>query len=116
MIIVKDKYPQGDVLFIRVKSIPKGAVAVKRDGALVVAHSETGHHHLIKTPCVTMMQTDNPLVCYLRMEAPFADVEHARPFDTHETLRLMGEPDGESIWCVRRQREHTPDGWRQVMD
>ena len=107
---------QGDVVFVRVLSIPKNAVPVKRTGPAVVAHSETGHHHVIKEPCVQVMTTDDPLICYLRMEVPFADVEHMRPFDTHETLRLVGDRQGESLWCVRRQREYTPDGWRMVQD
>ena len=106
---------QGDVLFRRVKSIPKDAIEQPRKGPIVVAHSETGHHHVIDSPDVALLTTADPFVCYLRMEAPFADVVHQRPFDTHETLRLLGEQGG-ACFEVRRQREHTPEGWRMVAD
>ena len=107
---------QGDVLFRRVASIPKDAKEQVRKGPLIVAHSETGHHHVIKDPAVKLFTTANPFVCFLRMEAPHTDVEHLRPHDTHETLRLMGEPSGPTCFEARRQREHTPEGWRMVQD
>jgi hypothetical protein len=107
---------QGDLILTRVSALPKEAIERKRTGDLVLAHSETGHHHLIKDPLAKMFETTNPMICYLRMETPFVDLEHARPFDTHDTLRLLGEPNGESVWCVQRQREYTPEGWRRVED
>jgi hypothetical protein len=107
---------QGDVLFRRINTLPSGAALEQRDGPLVVAHSETGHHHVIQSPDVQLYSHDNPLVCYLRMEGAFADVEHLRPVDTHETLRLLGEHSGPTYFEVRRQREHTPEGWRKIED
>ena len=38
---------QGDVMFIRVDTIPAGAKEESGAGPVVVAHSETGHHHAI---------------------------------------------------------------------
>ncbi len=103
---------QGDVMFRRVASIPEGAEAQKRVGPIVVAHSETGHHHTIPDECVThYARTDSPLVSWLKIDGDHADVVHQRTFDTHETLRLGG-----GAWEVRRQREHTPEGWRRVDD
>ena len=103
---------QGDVMFRRVKSIPKTAtVAQPVDGRHVVAHSETGHHHALDAvEGVTMHVIGDPLVCYLRLDAD-ADVIHYRGWDTHETLRLTP-----GIYEVRRQREYTPEGWRRVED
>ena len=62
----------------------------------------------------------NGLVCYLRMDIGLdadiggVDVVHHRPWDTHETIRLLGNPG--DVWEVRCQREHTPEGWRRVED
>lgn len=107
---------QGDVLFRRVASLPDGVVERKREGAIVVAHSETGHDHRIEARCLTHFEVpSDPLVCYLRMEgAGEVDVVHHRAWDTHETMRLLGKPG--DVWEVRRQREWTPEGWQRVQD
>lgn len=109
---------QGDVLFRRVPALPTTAKPVeRRKGApIVVAHSETGHHHVVRDPAARFFTTDDPFVCFLSLECPSVDVEHLRPHDTHETVRLLGEPSGPSHFEVRRQREHTPEGWRMVQD
>lgn len=112
---------QGDVLFRRVLSLPVDAVERPRTGPLVVAHSETGHHHAIADRAISHFEVPgDPLVCYLRMddgldpEIGGVDVVHHRAWDTHETLRLLGKPG--DVWQVRRQREWTPEGWRRVED
>lgn len=93
---------QGDVLFRRIGALPEGTVEVPRQGRLVVAHSETGHHHAIDDLGVRLYEQrrPDPLICYLSVEGDFADVVHHRPHDTHQTLRLRP-----GIWEVRRQRE-----------
>jgi hypothetical protein len=116
MINVTDMAAQGDVLFRRVMRIPADAQEQPRSGSIVVAHSETGHHHTIDTPDVKLLTTLNPLVCYLKLEGPFADVVHQRTFDTHQALRLLGEEQGPAFFEVRRQREHAPEGWRAARD
>jgi hypothetical protein len=111
---------QGDVLFRRVPSVPKTAVKRKRSGALVVAHSETGHHHSIADKAVSHFEVPgDSLVCYLRLDDGLGDlggvdVVHHRAWDTHEAMRLLGKPG--DVWEVRRQREWTPEGWRRVED
>ena len=107
----KKQAAQGDVLFVRLDKLPKDAIEVMRGpGALVVAHSETGHHHQIPSEHVHMYASAEPLRSYIKVDSA-ADVIHMRSFDTHETLRLAP-----GIYEVRRQREHTPEGWRRVED
>ncbi len=106
MIYVNEMAAQGDVLFRRVTSIPSDARRQRRQGSIVVAHSETGHHHVIQAEGVTLFTTPDPLLAYLQIDAPFADVVHQRPFHTHETLRLLGAHDKTTSFEVRRQREH----------
>lgn len=97
---------QGDVLFLRVDEIPGNATVIKHEKEIVVAHSETGHHHSIDAAGVIHFDIKDPLICYLRIDGDHADVVHHRSHDTHETIRL---PRG--FWQVRRQREYTPDDW-----
>ncbi len=110
---------QGDVLFRAVDAIPGDAVPVAPIGNdLVVTHSETGHHHVMVLdnrvagePAVEMFSAaDNPLLAWIRVNRPTA-LEHRRPHNTHESI--MFAP---GLYEVRRQREYTPEGWRQVQD
>lgn len=113
---------QGDNLFLHIgKKLPAGVVETKREGGrLIVGHSETGHHHAISDTGVKMYSDPkDPLVCYLQLgdnlgEAGGVDVVHMRPWDTHETVRLLGKKG--DVWKVRRQREWSPEGWTRVQD
>jgi hypothetical protein len=117
MIKISKMGAQGDILFRRVVKIPSYALERPREGPLVVAHSETGHHHVIESLHASLFSVPDLLLSYLRFDGPFADVVHQRPFDTHETLRLLGNDNGEATnFEVRRQREHAPEGWRMVVD
>ena len=113
MKIVGQIAAQGELLVIRVEEIPDGVAQVEpANGRLVVGHSETGHHHAIEaTPDVQLFEVPgDPLEGFLKVGA-FANLVHMRDYDTHETLRL---PHGN--YKIRRQREHSIDGWQPVLD
>lgn len=103
---------QGDVLFRRIDKLPEDAKEVPDKGRIVVAHSETGHHHAIDDTGVVRFEGNDPLIGYLQLASDHCDVVHHRPFDTHETIRLLGA----GVFEVRRQREYTPEGYRRVED
>lgn len=112
--IINQPVAQGDVMLIPVASLPDGHSRVKTEnGAFVVTHSETGHHHVVmERPTVQMFQdTMDSFRSWLVIEGDPADLEHLRSTDTHETVRL--EP---GVWEVRRQREYAPEGWRRAAD
>lgn len=117
MKMVKKFAAQGDVVFINRGQIklPSGVKEAKREGdKLIVTHSETGHHHATTCADVRMFDLD-ATVSFLQMgDVDSFNIEHFRPYDTHETLSLLGNPG--DVWEVRKQREHTPEGWRRVMD
>jgi hypothetical protein len=48
--------------------------------------------------------------CFLVVHKPTALV-HLKDYDTHEPV--MHDP---GIYRIRRQREHTPEGWRKALD
>ena len=105
---------QGDVLFTRVKDIPQDVTKALPDlsGRVIVAHSETGHHHAFPTgAAVELFTTKNPLICYLRVSGNEAvALKHLRPFDTHESIAF-----NPGCYEVRRQREWTPEGWARMV-
>jgi hypothetical protein len=110
---IKRMGAQGDVMFARVASVPPAAVQVEPSGDRhVLAHSETGHDHWTHAGRAKYFAAPkDPFTCYLQVTDEFADIVHARSFDTHKTLRL-----GRGTWLVRRQREYVPGGFRRVED
>lgn len=103
---------QGDVYIRRIGALPKNAIEVAPEGEhLIVTHSETGHHHVMERTKAKMYRLpDSIMDCLLVVSDPVA-LEHLRQHDTHEPI--LFEP---GIYHVRRQREYTPEGWRQVED
>jgi len=108
---------QGDAMFVRVDSLPKGVKPIAPEqGKFILAHSETGHHHVMEArPNVKVFSTDNPLISYLQVveAADEAEtfIEHLRSFDTHEPISFKP-----GIYQVINQRESAPEGWRKAAD
>ncbi|SRR6266516_3354205 len=113
MRIIKNVCFQGDVCFRRIAALPADTEEQKSKGPIVVAHSETGHHHAIEPGQARLFEKleRDPMICFLQISDGYADVVHHRPTDTHETVRLE-----KGTWEVRRQREWTPEGLRRVED
>lgn len=103
---------QGDVLFTKIDVLPEGLIKQKSEnGQFVLAHSETGHNHVMKDNGVELYANDNdPFVAYLVVDNT-AKLEHMRSFDTHETIEFK-----EGIYRINRQREYTPEGFRRAAD
>ena len=100
---------QGDVVFRRVDKLPEGCTKQKDR---IVAHSETGHNHVASTGDYYVK---NGMLSYLVVNGP-VQIDHHRDWDTHETVQLYADDKPEIVWEIRRQREHTPEGWRRVED
>jgi hypothetical protein len=108
---------QGDLLIRRVESLPEGIIPVESEkGVFVVAHSETGHNHvIISKPHIKYFNTSDPMVSYLQVIEATDEVEvfieHLRSFHTHESIAITP-----GIFEIRRQREATLEGWRKSTD
>lgn len=102
---------QGDLAIIPIDKIPDNVIETQPKGENhIVAHSETGHHHVVAAR-LAKLYIASAMMSYLRVIADQAELQHLRPYDTHETLAL---PKGD--YQLLRQREGSPEGWRQVMD
>lgn len=111
MLTFKQQAAQGDLLIERVAKLPADAKLADKEGTnYVVAHSETGHHHTVAADKAEFYTTEHPMVCYLQVSES-VDLIHHRSFDTHPTFTI---PPG--TFKLRRQREHTPSGWRRIED
>jgi len=111
----QNRAAQGDLYLIRVDSLPANAKKVDPKGEhYIVAHSETGHHHVVEAdPEVGYyVDPDNDRRAWLVVDKIIgAQLQHLRTYDTHETLLV---PKG--IIELRRQVEYTPQGLRKVVD
>lgn len=105
---------QGDILIIPISVIPANVKPGALDnGNYVIAHSETGHHHVIdRTKAEVFEAADDAFVAYIRTLGTGAEIKHMRDHDTHETIAL--EPN--KSYQVRRQREYVPQGFRKAAD
>lgn len=105
---------QGDVLFVPVDSIPADAKpAMVENGFYIIAHSETGHHHVIDRARADVYEAaDDTFVSYIRALGGGAEIVHKRSFDTHPTIGF--EPN--KTYKAFRQREHVAEGFRRAQD
>jgi len=103
---------QGDVMIRRIDNIPTNTKPAKAEnGNWIIAHSETGHHHVVKERTAQLLIDDtNAFIAYLKVSEPTV-LEHLRDFDTHAPYIL---PPGN--YEIRRQREYVPEGWRRAAD
>lgn len=110
---------QGDFIIQRISDLPKN-VALEQvkpeNGQIIVAHSETGHNHVMEAERVQAFvpagtKEADIYEIFLLVGDKGAEINHLRSFDTHETLGVSP-----GVYRVRRQREYTPEGFRRAAD
>lgn len=103
---------QGDVFFQRIDALPDGLEPAQIEkGAYVVAHSETGHNHVIDSRAAQLfIDKTNDFIAYLKVLEP-CELKHLRDLATHEALAFKP-----GFYRVHRQREATPEGWQRAQD
>ena len=108
----KNSARQGDLLICRIDSFPGGLTAASAvNGQYVLAHSETGHNHVVLERGAQMLiDQTKEFIAYLEISEP-SEITHLRDFETHEPIRI--EP---GKYEIRRQREYMPEGFRRAQD
>lgn len=107
---------QGDLMIRRIGAIPADVKVDVGPEARIVAHSETGHHHVLDGDVSVFRRAGDSMSAFVEARSA-AQLKHLRDFDTHETLEVAGGSASAPVhFECRRQREHTPEGWRRVED
>jgi hypothetical protein len=127
---------QGDLIIVR-DDLIEGAIdsetidssweqVISTTETHVVAHSETGHHHILRIRSSSPDQSarknamlwrnpsaENPEIVSLTRiaDGDIGEIVHMRDTHVHETHYL---PPG--AWYLRRQQRPTPEGWEVVAD
>ena len=80
---------QGDLLFFLVDKLPADVKKINpNDGLYMIAHSETGYHHVVEdSEEIEYFASSDPMVTYMRVIADTECLlEHRKPTeDRHET-------------------------------
>lgn len=105
---------QGDITLKQHWKIPEGLKKQDaEDGLLILAHSETGHHHAIDYSDMVDVYEQDELVSFVHNRSDnVVELKHHRNFDTHKPLGIPAK----TIVKVVRGREYSPEGWRRVAD
>lgn len=117
MITVTECVAQGDMLIQKIDALPEGLQEkTPENGELILTHSESGHHHVVKKQDGIQFYEANDngkLTAYLVVNNPKTTcfVEHKRQHDTHAPIKF-----GNGIYRIRRQIESSPEGWQRAMD
>jgi hypothetical protein len=120
MKILKNMAAQGDFIIVRISEFPENIVPVNAEnGHIVVAHSETGHNHVMLAerveafePVTNKSNTQNiDLYKMFLLVKEDTKIDHLRSHDTHESILV---PPGK--YMIKRQREYTPEGFRKAAD
>jgi hypothetical protein len=99
-----ERHRQGDLLFVKVDSIPLDAKAVQ-DGIIARGES-TGHMHRLIHGSKAALMVAAGIQYIMAMQEEINVV--------HEEHGMVVLPMGN--WKVKRQREYRPDGWIRVTD
>jgi len=106
---------QGENLFIKIDNFPTNEVLVEhkaKNGELIVAHSESGHHHILKSEKAVMFTVNgNPFVAYLKIDEPTELFHKKTGKDTHETI--LFQPGN---YELRRQRQFVNKNYVRLVD
>ena len=122
LIIVRDDLIEGSLDSETIDSSWEQVISTS--GTHVVAHSETGHHHILrvfspdhdsrkKAMLWRNPAAQNPEIVSLTRigDEEIGEIVHMRDTHVHETHYL---PPG--AWYLRRQQRPTPAGWELVAD
>lgn len=115
---------QGEITIRRIGDVPKERT--KRDGCtplapengrMVIGHSETGHHHVLRSNVgADVMVLDHPpegmRILYAILENP-TSLDHLRDHDTHQSIELL---PGEYEFRIAREYDPYAELARKSMD
>lgn len=91
----------GEVLLLRVSKAPKEG-KLSKVKSFIVAHSESGHNHVLQSKETFTVREIAEAYDYLILNKP-ADLVHQKTHDTHDTITV--EP---GIYKVIKKTEYNP--------
>jgi hypothetical protein len=108
MRIIETLGAQGEIRMFRVDEVPSWATPMKKEnGAYIIGHSETGHHHVLEAERVAVFADPKApqgmTILYAILESA-GELVHLRGHDTHQPHAFA---PGDKI-MFRTDREYDP--------
>lgn len=102
----------GELFILPVDSVPEGKTS--KHETLVLAHSETGHHHVLESPKheFTLTEIGDSIERYLTLERE-AELVHKKTYDIHETRILT--PGSYRVF-IKKEYDVRQQAMRRVFD
>lgn len=103
----------GELFLLPVNKVPKGEKS--EHSAFVLAHSETGHNHVLKTldkKSFTVTEVGDSVERYLTLES-LGELTHQKTFDVHETRILA--PGSYKVY-YKKEYDVREQAMRRVFD
>ena len=103
----------GELFILPVDKVPEGKTS--RHTTLILAHSETGHHHTLISPSkveFTLTEIGDQVERYLTIES-LAELVHKKTFDIHETRVLVA---GNYRVFIKKEYDVRQQAMRRVFD
>lgn len=92
----------GEVMLVPVSAVPEGLK--RRDAnSVIVAHSETGHHHVLECPKPMAIYSDDEENQFFVQLFASGKLVHKKEHDFHKTLKADSV-----IYEVHRKNEYNP--------
>ena len=95
-------YRHGEVFLQKIEQLPADEGEVTEHKSFIVGHSETGHHHVLKSKKTFTVKEIEESFNYLVLDSP-ADIVHEKDVNTHDTITV--EP---GIYKVIKKQEYNP--------
>jgi hypothetical protein len=100
----------GEAMLLPIDELPSGLTEIYDGREFVVAHSETGHHHMAVGAVTAFKNAEGNL--FLRVNKP-SKIEHKKEFDRHETKTLF---PGLYTVVLKREYDYFAKVIREVRD
>lgn len=112
MVTFTKQCAQGDLLMTKIDVMPKNVTKdLNNDDDYTVAHSETGHNHVMSAKNTDFyIAANDPFVIYADVKK-VTELRHLRSFDTHKTITV-----NPGLYRINRQREYIAEGFRRAQD
>ncbi|MDE2097632.1 MAG: hypothetical protein KGL39_10325 [Patescibacteria group bacterium] len=102
--LAQNDFQQGDVLGVRIKSMPSGEQKIIARKRLVVAHGESGHSHVIEDNDAELIQIGERMILNLKKNATIVHEEHGS-IELKKGIWDVGGRVQEYDWFSKMQRQ-----------
>jgi len=89
---ITKKHQQGDLLLIKIQSLPDGEIKILSKSRLVLAHGESGHSHVVEESDAELIQIGERILMRLENANQKGNLTGCKLFSENETQFVCDTP------------------------